>query len=232
MPRERVAPTRSNLLSLRETCTLAQEGYDILDKKREVLTTHLMRMAHQAVEKQKHVWQLLDEAYRELERARLSMGRERLEWVSLAVNATVEVEVTPRSVMGVVIPSVAAHGAPPEIPYGLGDTTVALDEAVVRFRRVLLEIPQLSELTTAVWRLSKELQKTQRRVNALEYIFIPRYRDDINRIESALEEREREGIFRLKLLKSQVEKKAGVGPEEHEYGQPYRDVRAGPVNIL
>lgn len=228
MPRERVAPTRSNLLRLRETCALAQEGHDILDKKREVLTTHLMHIAHQAAEKQEHVWQLLDAAYRALERARLSMGRERLEWMALAVNATVEVEITPHSIMGVVIPKVESDGALPEISYGLGDTTVALDEAVAKFRRVLLEIPQLAELTTAVWRLAKELQKTQRRVNALEYIFIPRYEGAIERIEGALEEREREEIFRLKRLKSQAEKKEGrSGPQEHEYGQPYRDVRAG-----
>lgn len=216
-----IAPTRSNLLRTRQTRDLAREGHDILDKKREVLTTELMHIAHNAAEKQREVWALLDDAYRALERARLSMGRERLEWTALSINATVKVDIIPHSIMGVVVPVVDAEGAPPDIPYGLGYTTVALDEAVSAFRDVLLEIPKLAELLTTVWRLARELQKTQRRVNALEYIFIPRYEETISTIEDALEEREREEIFRLKRLKSQAGD-AAIGPSSHEYAQPKR----------
>jgi V/A-type H+-transporting ATPase subunit D len=221
MGRLRIAPTRSNLLRTRQTRDLAREGHDILDKKREVLTTELMHIAHNAAEKQREVWQRLDKAYRALERARLSMGRERLEWTALSINATVEVDIIPHSIMGVVVPVVEAEGAPPDIPYGLGYTTVALDEAVSAFRDVLLEIPKLAELLTTVWRLARELQKTQRRVNALEYIFIPRYEETISTIEDALEEREREEIFRLKRLKSQAGD-VKIGPPSHEYAQPKR----------
>jgi len=223
MARLRVAPTHSNLLRIREALKLAREGYEILDKKREVLTTELMHMAHNAAVLQERVWALLAEAYRALEMARLSMGRERLEWAALSVNETVEVEVKPYSVMGVVIPTVEAHGAPPGMPYSLGDTTVALDEAVACFRRTLAEIPVLSETMTTVWRLARELQKTQRRVNALQYIFIPQYEETVAFIESALEEREREETFRLKRIKSRGVQPA-VGPAVREYGQPYRDI--------
>ncbi|HUX77374.1 MAG TPA: V-type ATP synthase subunit D [Anaerolineae bacterium] len=222
----RIAPTRSNLLRIREALKLAREGHEILDKKREVLTTELMHVAHDATALEERVWELLDAAYRALEMARLSTGRERLEWAALSVNETVEVEVRPHSVMGVVIPTVEAHGAPPEMPYGLGNTTVALDEAAARFRRVLAEIPELSETMTTVWRLARELQKTQRRVNALQYIFIPQYEETIAFIESALEEREREATFRLKRIKSQVVGPA-VGPSRREYEQPYRDIGGG-----
>ena len=222
----RIAPTRSNLLHIREALKLAREGYEILDKKREVLTTELMHVAHDATALQKRVWELLDEAYRALEMARLATGRERLEWAALSVNKTVEVEVRPHSVMGVVIPVVDAHGAPPEMPYGLGNTTVALDDAAARFRRVLAEIPVLSETVTTVWRLARELQKTQRRVNALQYIFIPQYEETIAFIENALEEREREATFRLKRLKSQVARPT-VGPSRREFEQPYRDIGGG-----
>lgn len=222
----RIAPTRSNLLRIREALKLAREGHEILDKKREVLTTELMHVAHDATALEERVWELLDAAYRALEMARLSMGRERLEWAALSVNETVEVEVRPHSVMGVVIPTVEAHGAPPEMSYGLGNTTVALDEAAARFRRVLAEIPELSETMTTVWRLARELQKTQRRVNALQYIFIPQYEETIAFIESALEEREREATFRLKRIKSRVVGPA-VGPSRREYEQPYRDIGGG-----
>lgn len=226
MSSRRIAPTRSNLLRTREALQLAREGYEILDKKREVLTTELMHVAHDATELQERTWKLLAEAYRALEVARLSTGRERLEWAALSVNETTEVEVKPHSVMGVVIPTVEAHGAPPEISYGLGSTTVALDQAAACFRRVTAEIPVLSQTMTTVWRLARELQKTQRRVNALQYIFIPQYEETIAFIESALEEREREATFRLKRLKSRAVHPP-VGPETREYEQPYRDIGSG-----
>jgi len=230
MARLRIAPTHSNLIRIREALELAREGYEILDKKREVLTTELIHVAHDAATLQKRMWELLTEAYHALEMARLSMGRERLEWAALSMNETVEVEVRPHSVMGVVIPSVESHGAPPEMPYGLGDTTVELDEAVACFRRVLAELPALSETITTVWRLARELEKTQRRVNALQYIFIPQYEETVAFIENALEEREREETFRLKRLKSRIVRPT-VGPARREYVQPYRDIGGGKSPI-
>ena len=199
---QRITPTRSNLLRMRQALKIAQEGYEILDKKRQVLTSELIRAAHDATAQQTEVWQKLDAAYNTLTQARLSMGRERLMWTALAVSKSVEVEIKLHSVMGVVIPRVEVHGAPPETPYGLGSTTVALDEATTQFRDVLAEIPRLSETLAATWRLAHELQKTQRRVNALHYIFIPEYEEAIAAIENALEEREREETFRLKRLKA------------------------------
>jgi len=230
MARLRIAPTRSNLLRIREALELAREGYEILDRKREVLTTELIRVAHDAARLQERVWAQLADAYQALEIARLSMGREHLEWAALSVNETVEVELTPHSVMGVVIPAIEAHGEPPEMPYGLGDTTVALDEAVARFRRVIEELPELSETMTAVWRIARELQKTQRRVNALEHIFIPQYEETVAFIESSLEEREREEVFRLKRIKSRVAQPT-IGPPMREYQQPYRDISGGKSPI-
>ena len=226
MSRLPLAPTRSNLFSTRDALSLAEEGYEILDKKREVLTTELMHVAHDAAALQDQVWRMLSGAYKDLEVARLSTGRERLEWAALSVTETVEARVRPRSVMGVVIPSVEAHGAPPEMPYGLGNTPVALDQAAASMRHVIATIPALAELMTTVWRLALELKKTQRRVNALQYVFIPQYRETITYIESALEEREREEVFRLKRLKSRA---AGpsLGPKMREYEQPYRDIGGG-----
>jgi V/A-type H+-transporting ATPase subunit D len=199
--RNNIAPTRSNLMSTRETLQRAREGYEILDRKREVLTNELMHIFHDSVQIQTDVQKLLQEAYAALEIARLEVGREHLEWAALSVNSTIEVDIQPRSIMGVVIPHVTSAGAPPETPYGLGNTTVALDEAALRFRVVLEKIPELAEVMTKVWRLARELRKTQRRVNALEYVFIPEYEETVAFIESALEEREREELFRLKRVK-------------------------------
>jgi len=226
MPPINVPPTRSNLLRMKQELQFAREGYDILDKKREVLTTELIHLAHDAEVLQQQVWKLLAAAYRALEKAELTMGQERVEWAALAVNKTVEVQIKCRGVMGVPIPIIEAHGEPPKMPYSLGDTMATLDEASAAFREVLNRIPELSELVTSVWRLARELRKTQRRVNALQYIFIPDYEATVAFIESALEEREREETFRLKRLKTKVARPT-IGPPTREYGQPYRDISGG-----
>ncbi len=208
MPRINIPPTRSNLIRIKQELQFIREGYDILNRKREVIAAELVRVAHEAEVVQDKVWKSLEQAYRSIEKAQLTMGRERVEWAALAAHETVEVQLRAHGIMGVPIPLIEASGAPPELPYSLGDTTAALDEASEDFREVLAQIPELSRLVTAVWRLAVELRKTQRRVNALQYIFIPDYEETITFIVSTLEEREREEIFRLKLFKSRAEKKA------------------------
>jgi V/A-type H+-transporting ATPase subunit D len=205
MARINIPPTRSNLLRLKQDLRFAREGYEILNRKREVLTAELIRLAHDAEAIQKEVEQLMEKAYKALETAQLTSGQERVEWAALAANKTVEVQVKYRGIMGVAIPMVDARGGPPELPYSLSDTNVALDETYNAFRNALARIPDLSRLTTTVWRLAGELRKTQRRVNALQHVFIPDYEETIRFIEGSLEEREREDTFRLKLLKKQVE---------------------------
>jgi len=177
-------------------------------------------VAHDAAALQSQGWALLEEAYRALEVARLTMGREHLEWAALSVTETIAVKVNLHGVMGVPLPSVESQTLPLQMPYSLGDTTVTLDEAAGRFRRVLEDIPALAETMTAVWRLAQELQKTQRRVNALQYIFIPQYEETLAFIESALEEREREETFRLQRLKSKTARSSTPEPKPHKSTQP------------
>jgi V/A-type H+-transporting ATPase subunit D len=230
MARMNVPPTRSNLLRIQQELEFAREGYEILDRKREVLTNELVRLAHDAEVLQQQVWNLLAVAYRALERARMTMGQERVQWAALAVDKSVEVEVRSRGVMGVPIPTIHAHGSLPAMPYSPGDTMATLDEASVAFREVLDRIPELAEDVTSAWRLANELRKTHRRVNALQNIFIPNYEDTVAFIKSQLEEREREETFRLKRLKAKAAVPT-VGPPTREYEQPYRDIGAGRAQV-
>jgi len=204
MAKINVAPTRSNLIRIKKELRFAREGYEILDRKREVLTTELVRVAKEADLLQKEVWKLLETAYDAMEKARLVMGSDHVEWAALAASETVDVHLKLRGIMGVAIPMIEARGEPQKFPYSPGDTAAALDEASDAFREVLIKIPQLSMLTTTVWRLAGELRKTQRRVNALQHIFIPQYEETVVFIVSSLEEREREETFRLKLLKTKL----------------------------
>jgi len=205
MPQINIAPTRTNLIRLKKELRFAKEGYEILDRKREALTGELVRVAKEADTLQKEVWALLKTAYGAMEKARVVMGSDHVEWAALAVNKTVDVHLRLRGIMGVAIPQIESRGEPPKFLYSPADTTAVLDEASFAFREVLLRIPQLSMLTAAVWRLANELRKTQRRVNALQHIFIPQYKHQIEFIVSSLEEREREETFRLKWLKTKME---------------------------
>jgi V/A-type H+-transporting ATPase subunit D len=199
-----VAPTRTNLIRVKKELRFAREGYEILDRKREVLTTELIRVAHEADVLQKEVWSLLEAAYSALEKARLTLGSDHVEWAALAANKTVDVHVKLRGIMGVAIPVIEARGELPRILYSLSGTNASLDEASAAFREVIVKTPQLSMLATTVWRLAGELRKTQRRVNALQHIFIPAYEETVAFIVSSLEEREREETFRLKWLKTKM----------------------------
>lgn len=209
MPSINIAPTRSNLIRIKKELQFAREGYEILDRKREVLTTELVRVAHEADVLQKEVWQILETAYRALEKAQLTLGSDHVEWAALAAHKSVDVHLKLRGIMGVAIPVIEARGEPEKMLYSLSGTNAALDEASAAFREVLIKTPQLSMLVTTVWRLAGELRKTQRRVNALQHIFIPAYEETVTFIISSLEEREREETFRLKWLKTKMAKAAG-----------------------
>ncbi len=204
MPGINVAPTRTNLIRIRKELRFAREGYEILDRKREVLTTELVRVAKEADALQREVWSLLENAYRALEKAKLTLGSDNVEWAALAANKTVDVHLKLRGIMGVAIPAIESSGEPQKMPYSLSGTNAALDEATAAFREIIIRIPQLSMLSTTVWRLAGELRKTQRRVNALQHIFIPEYEATVAFIVSSLEEREREETFRLKWLKTKL----------------------------
>ena len=224
MPQVNIPPTRSNLLRTKQELNFAQEGYEILDQKREVLAKELVRLANDAEVLQEKMDTLLTAAYRALEKSMLTMGREHVEWAALAVHKTVDVQVKFHGVMGIALPTIEASGEPPQMTYSLGDTTAALDEASELFREVLENVPELSRLTTSVWRLAIELRKTQRRVNALEYIFIPNYEETINFIQNSLEEREREETFRLKMLKN----KSNAGIPDEQLAPPGEDAFSEP----
>jgi V/A-type H+-transporting ATPase subunit D len=205
MARINIPPTRSNLIRVKQDLQFAREGYEILNRKREVLTSELIRLAHDAEIMQREVWKLIQNAYSALEKAQLSMGREHVEWAALAATKSVDVSLKFRGIMGVAIPMIEAHGELQKLLYAPGDTTASLDEASFEFREVMARIPELSRLMTAVWRLANELRKTQRRVNALQHVFIPDYEETVVFIIATLEEREREDTFRLKLLKNRKE---------------------------
>ena len=198
----RVPPTRSTLIHLRQELAQLREGYELLEHKREILVRELMEMLQDAERSQEEAQKRFRAAYEALEAARMRLGTRRLQWVSLAQTADVDAQVRLRSVMGVTLPMVHIDISPVPVPYSPGDTSALLDEARARWLDVVEILAQLTETVASVWRLAMELRKTQRRVNALEYVFIPQYEATVQFIAAVLEEQERESFVYAKKVKA------------------------------
>jgi V/A-type H+-transporting ATPase subunit D len=205
MPEVRVAPTRSNLLRLERKLEIAQRGHDLLDEKRQALILEVMTMVQDAESGAARMQDEFASAYRALLLARMSQGSENLNWIALSAVHEPQVSISQHRIMGVPVSIVHAAAAAPPLQYGFGDTSVALDEAVQRFRDLLPLVYQMAEMLTAIWRLTREIKKTQRHVKALENVAIPHYQSNLKFIEDTLEEKERDDFFRTKLIKKQIE---------------------------
>ena len=209
MARYEVAPTRTNLINLKGDLDLAGQGYELLEQKREILVVELKGLTARAVEAQKKVDEELARAYAALREAELAEGNSGISFAARAVNVKTDISLRERRIMGVGIPSVNVRVDDNPPYYGPRATSVWTDEAVGRFKNAIAAIGRLAESRISLVRLAREIQKTIRRVNALEKIFIPDYRETIKYIEDSLEEGEREAFFILKLVKGRLEARRG-----------------------
>ena len=191
-----LAPTKGNLMMAKNTLRLSKQGYEMLDKKRNILIREMMLLIEEAKEVEAKIEETFAAAYKALESANVIMGVSKVQ--NLAHSAVLEnsVKVDLRSVMGVEIPVVMADKPDGRPVYGFNGTSSALDEASVKFNEVKVMTVKLTEIENAVYRLA----------NALENITIPLYDKLSKDIQNALEEKEREEHTRLKIIKRTKEK--------------------------
>lgn len=204
MAKLNVAPTKSNLLSLKRQLVFAEEGYDLLEQKRQILIFELMSRLTRAQEVEDDVAKLLRRAYAALREATLDSGSDNLDSAALGVKTGPELNLSGQHLMGMRIPRIAAQIPPADAPFGVGGTSANTDVTMLRFVELLPKLAELAELQNAVMRLARELRKTQRRCNALSKIFIPTYRQTIVYIGGTLEERERESLTILKMIRDRL----------------------------
>ena len=204
MPKLNIAPTKSNLLSLKRQLVFAEEGYDLLEQKRQILIFELMSRLKRAQDVEREVADLLKRAYAALCEATLDSGSENLDRAALGVKPEHELNLSGQHLMGLRIPKVTAKLPPAGAPFGVGGTSASADAAMLRFVELLPKLAELAELQNAVMRLARELRKTQRRCNALSKIFIPTYRQTIVYVAGTLEERERESLTILKMIRDRL----------------------------
>ena len=193
--------TKGNLIALKNSLVLARQGYELMDKKRNILIREMMQLIEEAKDVQANIEDTFREAYQALGTANLIMGVEHVEDLMHAIVVENGVEMKLRSVMGVELPVVSCKESIEKVPYSLYSTNSALDEAVQKFTAVKKLTIRLAEIENAVYRLAMNIKKTQKRANALKNITIPLYESLTKSISNALEEKEREEHTRLKIIK-------------------------------
>jgi len=203
----KVLPTKIELIRTRRSLQTAIRVHKVLDDKREVLLKRLDEMIQLASSAREEIWQPLSDAYLSLYNAYLKLGPLRLEGIASNTPEIVETEISVKRVVDVDIPALKLSEKDVGMTYGFADSNVAVDKASREMRKVLPSIFKAAEFENAIFRLAKELERTQRLLNALEYMIIPRYEDSIRYIQATLEEREREEFVRLKHVKKVLERK-------------------------
>jgi len=206
MAREQIVPTKSNLLKVKERMNIALEGYDLLEQKREILVMELMHKLEQVKMLERDLDEKISTAYPCLKRMLIAVGRERAD--KLAQNIHYDYDITEKKVLvaGMKLPGLEIKIPGAELKYSPANSFAECDETVIEFLALVKILTELAAVRTIVWRLAREVRKTQRRVNALEKMVIPTARETRSYIEAVLEERDRDAFFASKLLK-----KKGVG---------------------
>jgi len=204
MPKLNVSPTKSSLLTLKRQLAFAEEGYDLLEQKRQILIFELMSRLGRARDTEQRVAEALRGAFAAMQEAALDIGSAALDGAALGVRMDHQVDLTDQHMMGMRIRRVTARLEPPGVQFGVEGTSAHADTAMQRFVEVLPLLAELAELENAVLRLARELRKTQRRCNALSKIFIPNYHETIAYILGTLEERERESFIILKMIRDRL----------------------------
>lgn len=194
-------PTKGNLILAKNSLALAKQGYELMDKKRNILIRELMELIDKAKDIQTEIDGTFTNAYTALQKANIEMGIRNVEDLSSTIPEENSVEIKQRSIMGVEIPLVDYDLSDNKPAYSFFNTKLSLDEATNRFKKVKELTLRLATIENSAYRLATNINKTQKRANALKNITIPYYTQLTHDIQNALEEKEREEFTRLKVIK-------------------------------
>lgn len=195
-------PTKGNLILAKNSLALAKQGYELMDKKRNILIRELMELIDQAEGIQTEINDTYARAYQALQKAIIQMGISEVQTIAHAIPVEKSISIKSRSIMGTEIPLVTYDNSKPEpLSYAFYATRESLDIAKAGFEKVKDLTIKLSMIENSAYRLAYNIKKTQKRANALQNITIPNYEELTKDISNALEEKEREEFTRLKIIK-------------------------------
>ena len=194
-------PTKGNLILAKNSLALSKQGFDLMDKKRNILIKELMELVDQAKDIQSQIDVTFRTAYSALQRANLDIGISYVQEISRTVPVEDSIQIKTRSVMGTEIPLVQANESSNAPTYAYYGTKASLDEAKAAFEKVKQLTIRLSAVENAAYRLTSPGLGKEVGANALKNITIPKYEELTKSISNALEEKEREEFTRLKVIK-------------------------------
>lgn len=195
-------PTKGNLIKARSSLELSIQGYELLDKKRNILINEMLSLISHAEEIQSRIDEVFSTAYKALQRANISLGISTVEQVGYAIPEENSIRMKFKSIMGVEIPIVNFDKSENfQVNYSFYRTNYYLDMAYENFNKVKLLCLEIAEVENTIYRLAEHIKKTQKRANSLKSIIIPKYKELVSNIQNSLEEKEREESSRLHVLK-------------------------------
>ncbi|MFP4632431.1 MAG: V-type ATP synthase subunit D, partial [Halobacteriales archaeon] len=200
MVAEDVKPTRKDLMEIKERIELSKQGHETLEKKRDGLIMEFMEILEEAQDVRGRVEEDYDQAQKRIDMARALDGDVAVRGAASALAETPSIEMQSKNIMGVVVPQIESTKVRKDVGergYSLLDTSARIDEAAEAYEQLLESVIVAAEIETAMKKMLDEIEKTKRRVNALEFKLIPELEEARDFIELRLEEMEREEIFRL-----------------------------------
>lgn len=203
---QEVKPTRTELMRIKKQIKLAKQGYNLLKKKRDGLILEFFEIMKKARELRTELAKTYGEADKRVKIARALNGDMAVESTARAVQTKPQITVTPKNIVGVVVPKIEASSVKKkqfERGYGVY-TPAAIDEATEAYENLGEAILKVAEIETSMRRLINEIEKTKRKVNALEFNVIPNLEKEQRIISFRLQEMERDNFVRLKLIKARL----------------------------
>ena len=215
---EEVHPTRTELLSRKNQISLASQGRDLLSEKRDALLMEFMSVMDQVLESSRRLQKASAAASYALAVAKAVDGSVTLRSTAMATKGEVEVEISGSFIMGVPVPEVEKKSIKKSAlkrGYSLTGVTSRINETADSFEKEIDMVIEIAAVETKLKRLGEEIQKTRRRVNALDYVVVPQLQQQVKYIQNTLDERAREELFRIKKVKKSIEakKKAKFGSQ-------------------
>ena len=203
-----VKPTRSEELRLKERIELAENGHEILEKKRDGLIHEFMEVIGDAKEVNQELADLYSQARLKMMLAKIYDGEDSIKANAIAEENDPELETEAQNIMGVVVPEIESGSIKREVldrEYGISSTSSRVDSTADKYEELLEKIVDAAETQTKILKLLNEIEKTKRRVNALEHKIIPEMQEGLDTVSQVLEERAREETFRMKKIKEMQE---------------------------
>ncbi len=202
--RVNLAATKTNLFKVKKSLELTKEGYELLDEKRKILLQELSMLVDAVDRFQDELDDIIMQAYKHLDKTVISLGRKRVEEISLAIDIKHNITLAHRRLMGVSIPTISLSSKENPPYFSGGQINLFIDESIVKFQEVLKVIIKLAEKKIALLRIAAEVQKTIRKVNALEKVYLPYYKQAAKYIGERIEEEARDAFAMLKMIKNRT----------------------------